>query len=81
MNYFEEIRNLWESGEEADEQLLGQLQEYLEDLEIKKAQQTESVFKYSQTENGKLRRRIAQRNYRSRKLAKEKAEKEQSAKL
>ncbi len=78
MEHFEQIRNLWEAGEEADEQLLGKLQEYLEDLEIKKALQTEAVFKYSQSEQGRLRRRIAQRNYRARKKAKEEA---QSAKL
>ena len=78
MEHFEQIRNLWEAGEEADEQLLGKLQEYLEDLVIKKALQTEAVFKYSQSEQGRLRRRIAQRNYRARKKAKEEA---QSAKL
>jgi hypothetical protein len=78
MEFFDKIRELWENGEEADEHLLGQLQEYLEDLEIKKAQATEAVVKYSQTEQGKLRRRIAQRNYRARKKAKEEA---QTAKL
>ncbi len=71
MEYFDKIRELWENGEEADEHLLGQLQEYLEDLEIKKAQATEAVVKYSQTEQGKLRRRIAQRNYRARQKVKE----------
>ncbi len=78
MEFFDQIRDLWEAGEEADEQLLGKLQEFLEDLEIKKAQATEAVVKYSQTEQGKLRRRIAQRNYRARKKAKEEA---QTAKL
>ncbi len=78
MEFLDQIRDLWEAGEEADEQLLGKLQEFLEDLEIKKAQATEAVVKYSQTEQGKLRRRIAQRNYRARKKAKEEA---QTAKL
>ncbi len=78
MEFFEKIRELWENGEEADDHLLGQLQEYLEDIEIKKALASESVLKYSQTEHGKMRRRIAQRNYRARKKAKEEA---QTAKL
>ncbi len=78
MEFLDQIRDLWEAGEEADEQLLDKLQEFLEDLEIKKAQATEAVFKYSQTEQGKMRRRIAQRNYRARKKAKEEA---QTAKL
>ncbi len=74
MEYFEKVRDLWEAGEEADEQLLGQLQEYLEDIELKKARDTEAVLKYSQTEHGRLRRRIAQRNYRARQKAKEEAQ-------
>ncbi len=71
MEFFDQIRDLWEAGEEADEQLLGKLQEFLEDLEIKKAQASEAVVKYSQTEQGRLRRRIAQRNYRARQKVKE----------
>ncbi len=71
MEYFEKVRDLWEAGEDADEQLLGQLQEYLEDIELKKARDVEAVLKYSQTEHGRLRRRIAQRNYRARQKAKE----------
>ncbi len=74
MEYLDQIRQLWEAGEEPDEQILGKLQEFLEDLELKKARDTEAVLKYSQTEHGRLRRRIAQRNYRARQKAKEEAQ-------
>lgn len=59
---------------------LEELQTYLEDIEIKKAQNVESVLKYASSEKGREKRRLAQSAYYKREK-KKRIEEEQKQQL
>ena len=67
MEYLDKIKEACANHQFPDSVWVEQLQEYLEDIEIRKALNVEAALKYSKTEKGKLKRREAQARYYQRK--------------
>jgi len=63
MEHFIKIKECYEKNTKPDHECFLSLQTYLEDIEIRKALNAECVLKYSQTDQGKLKRREAQARY------------------
>jgi hypothetical protein len=63
MEYLDKIKEACLNHQYPDIIWLEELETYIENIEIRKALNAESVLKYSQTEGGKKKRREAQARY------------------
>jgi hypothetical protein len=63
MEHFNKIKKCYEENTQPDHECIASLQTFLENIEIRKVLNAECVLKYSQTEQGKLKRREAQARY------------------
>jgi len=67
MEYMDKIKEACANHTLPDIVWVEQLQEYLEDIEIRRALNAEAVLKYQKTEKGKQKHREAQARYYQRK--------------
>ena len=67
MEFFNKILESHKQNEEPNPEWIKSLQKFIEEVEIRKSLNAECVYKYSQTDQGKLKRRQAQARYQKKK--------------